>query len=1151
MLALQLLGPVLLRRDGSPLPLKIKKTQALLVLLAVQGAVPRERVVAWLWPALDDSTGRRNLRRELARLREIGADTAVLADGDLLSLHPAVDSDLRRFEAAGADRLVLWRGPVADGLRLDDAAPFEDWLAQTRERLRASWRQALETAADTGPPEQAVQHLQTLLADDPLHERHHRALMQLHLAAGRHEAALAQYTRCRTVLAGELGLAPMAETEALIAAVQDLRSTPAAPPPAAGSAAGWQLSGALPFVGREAEVRALEAAWADGRLLLIEGEGGVGKTRLASDFCAAHGPYATARCRPGDAAVPYAAFTRCLRVLAGDTLDLSALPAWVTAELVRVLPERGPALPPLLSAEDRLRFGEACVLAWQGLADGNFDAVVIDDWQHADGPSQALLGHIAQRLGPASARLWLLLRPGSAAVSAELAELAALHLVLTPLPAGPVEALVRQLSGVAAPTRFAARLRRATGGNPFFMAETLRHLAETGALRIDAQGRWSTPFDDATEDYRELPLPATVRDAVLARVQRLPDATRRLLEAASLAPEPFAPALLAAACALSEMEALAAIDAALAAALLREHERGGYAFGHDLAQQALEAALSPERRRLVHRRLALAAEATRAGPGLVAWHFEASGEPARAVAYRLAAGDEAQALFAGAQALQHWQAALAQGPSAAQAALLHVRCGRALVDLGDGDAALAACQAARALVAAGVLSAEERAEVLLASTEIEATLGSAAQTLPAIDAVLSQLPDGAPRARALRVRANALQKLGRLEDAAAAVQAALALLHTHAPAAVLDRAALIDTLQVIDFQRGKAQSALALAREAAALWAAHGDKRSIARGHYRVGVMLVVNDQPQQGEIELNTARRLAAEMHLVEQERDAIINLIKVHADRGDADRMLALANEGWHLSPRFARPRIRQILLQARCHAHGLRGDLGGALGIAEQFLAESAGSAEPVGRQYAVLTILDLLVYIGDFERGRSLLRELAGTAELAFLGVKLSFNLAFLESRAGCLPQARAALAAIGDPAALEQAQDRATFALRLAEVQLAEGDAAAALATLEPWREALPNVELQALVWAVRLQAQQALGSVVAADWQQARAALAAGAMPVPDALELQQALRQSAPDPAAARAMAQQVLQASALVADSLAAWPRYKAHVLARFGSA
>jgi DNA-binding SARP family transcriptional activator len=82
MLELALLGPLVLRRAGQALPLAIKKTQALLVLLALlpRGAtLPRSRAVALLWPPLDESTGRRNLRRELARLREVGGPGVVQA----------------------------------------------------------------------------------------------------------------------------------------------------------------------------------------------------------------------------------------------------------------------------------------------------------------------------------------------------------------------------------------------------------------------------------------------------------------------------------------------------------------------------------------------------------------------------------------------------------------------------------------------------------------------------------------------------------------------------------------------------------------------------------------------------------------------------------------------------------------------------------------------------------------------------------------------------------------------------------------------------------------------------------------------------------------------------------------------------------------
>ncbi|MDO9072920.1 MAG: BTAD domain-containing putative transcriptional regulator, partial [Rubrivivax sp.] len=439
MLSLSLLGRPVLVADGRPVSLTIRKTWALLLLLALDGAAPRPRVCAVLWPGLDESTSRRNLRRELARLREAGVPALLRADGDFLELHAAVALDTQQFDvavAAGqpAQALALWRGPLADGLSAGEAPEFDDWLAAERERWRTRWRGALEAAAvaaeGAGAADDALTRLQTLLADDPLHERHHAAVMRLLAAAGRREAALAQYERCRALLAGELGLQPMAETEALAAMLRGAAAVVSTSDPATGpatpaatqaldaqgaSAALVGLPDALPFVGRAAEVAALEEAWHAGCAVLIEGEGGVGKTRLALDFAAAHGPYALARCRPGDADVPYAAFTRALRALAGPTPQLPDEPAWVRDELSRLLPELGTAPQPIRSGEERSRFFEACARGWLALSADNFDAVLLDDWHHADAASRSLLAFVARRrreaAGGTGAREWLLLRP--------------------------------------------------------------------------------------------------------------------------------------------------------------------------------------------------------------------------------------------------------------------------------------------------------------------------------------------------------------------------------------------------------------------------------------------------------------------------------------------------------------------------------------------------------------------------------------------------------------------------------------------------------------------------------------------------------------------------------------------------------------------
>ena len=654
--ALRLLGPLELHAGGAQRPLPIRKTQALLLLLACEGPTGRDRLCAWLWPALDEATARRNLRREIARVREQTGTGLLVADGDRLRLADEVQIDLDAFGAAvragqPEAALALWRGPLADGLRLDDAAPFEDWLAGQREKAQAQHRQAREAVATAheaaGRLPQALALVLQLLEDDPLQEQRHRDAMRLLAASGRREAALQQYERCRELLQHELGLAPMAETVALWRSLRAEAdpTVPAAPAqapspgpaPALPDLLATQLAAPLPLAGRSGEQQRLAAGWAQGHVLLIEGAAGVGKTRLALDLVNARGPHLLVRSRPGDDQTAYATFAAALRALLGPTpqADAARLPPWVAAELARLLPELGAAPAPLQSDAGRLRFTEACCQAWFALAGDNFDAVVFDDWHLADGASRSLVATLAARRqeGPVrTPRELLVMRPADEhpALAAWLAavreSLPCTAVKLLPLDGPAVLQIVQQLSGAPNPARFAARLTQATGGNPFFLVQTLRHLAETGLLGLDADGSWQTPFDAATQDYRELPLPASVRDTVLARVARLGDAARRMLEAAALAHEPFAPVLLAPACALSELDGVLALDEAAGAHLLRAHEAGGYAFAHDLVQQALQAALPDERRRLLHHRLALAAEAS--APAQAALHFEACGRRA-------------------------------------------------------------------------------------------------------------------------------------------------------------------------------------------------------------------------------------------------------------------------------------------------------------------------------------------------------------------------------------------------------------------------------------------------------------------------------------------------------------------------------------------
>ena len=800
MFARTVLGPVVMCADGQALPLRTHKALGLL-LLALEGPQPRSRLSAWLWPELQERDARRNLRRELARLRQAGGAGALRIDGDRLSLAPGVDCDLVRFEATldaqqPEQALAHWTGSLADGLQVEGAPAFEDWLAAQRTRLatprQRAQQQAAAAAEARGDLEAALTLVLALLADDPLQEAQHRQAMRLQALCGRREAAIAQYERCRALLSAELGLAPMAETDQLLAGLR--RPGQAAPTlcPTAALSSAWPPP--LPRVGRDAEWALMQRAYEGGRPLLVEAEAGVGKTRLATDFAASQGAFAMAQCRSGDRDVPYASFTRALRCLAGDTLAQTGLPAWVQDELARILPELGAAPSAMTSVEERRHFFEACAAAWRMLADGNFDSVLVDDYHLADEPSRALFGFVvqqrldAQRRGPVELFAY---RPeldaaAQRALGALVDDAQALALRLQVLGPATVFELVRLLSGAADPQRFAARLEQASGGNPFFMAETLRHWQALQLLSVGADGVWQTPFDQSSPDYDELPMPDSVRAAVLARVRRLPDPARRLLEAAALAAEPFTPALLAGACALSEVEALEAIDAAVQAQLLCEREgpaghTGGYAFAHDLVQQALDSTLSAERRRLVHRRLALGVEAAALPSTERARHWEAGGEPQRAVAHRIEAGDAAAALYADRDADQHWLAALSDQPTLAQRVQIQRRrwghqrdrddkpgLEQSLAELDRLHAEAMSLPPSPANTELAQIAAIEAAEIL-------SLTGGSAAALERIEACLPGLaPDSTQRVQALQVLTQALNGVGRTNEALQAARQALA-----------------------------------------------------------------------------------------------------------------------------------------------------------------------------------------------------------------------------------------------------------------------------------------------------------------------------------------------------------------------------------------
>ena len=1141
--ALRLLGPPELRCAGRRVPLTIKRACALLVALACGGRIPRARLAAQLWPTLDESAARRNLRRELARLRESSFEGLILAEADWLDLDERVDLDLRHFESAlrtgdNPRALALWHGPLADGLTLDDAPEFDRWLQAQRERVRSAWRGAMQAEAEGASADRALGLWQALLTDDPLQEQHHRAVMRLHGAAGRREAALAQYVQLQTLLWDELGLAPVAETDQLAASLRDGATASRRASPAPATPVGLDrvqplmqgalpevLPGVLPFVGRDAEVAAMEAAWRALRPIVIEGVGGVGKSRLALDFAAAHGPYAVTRCRSGDRDVPYAAWTRALRALAGpqpSRAALADLPTWACDELARLLPEltaTGPAMRPIRSDEQRSRFFEANVLGWQALSADSFDAVVLDDWHHADPVSLAMLAFVMQReqeRPDSRARLLVLLRgeldPETTAQWRALREgAAALHVRLQALESEPVLELVRRLSGADAPTRFAARLQRATAGNPFFLSETLRHLVEAGLLSAGSDGIWRTPFDDATQDYRELPVPASVRDAVLARVLRLGDAVRRVLEAAALAAEPFMPTLLAPACALSELDVVRAIELGVQASLLREHDAGGYAFAHDLVQQALEATLSPERRRLVHRRLALGAEAAGAPPAVIAAHHEASGDAPRAVPHRLAAADAAQRLHALPEAMAHWHKALAHGADGGHALRAHQGLMLAARQRCEFDSMRFHSDALQGLADGVALTVDERAGALITAADnlvFDSRAAQAIDMLERLSAARSSMAESV-LGQWLISRCNALVALGRIEEGKVAAQSALELggLQTAA------RIDLLEALTLAEIGSGNVAAARAHCDAGFALGTSCGNAEAVARAQFHRGLTWIIEGDQARAEAELQQAAASFASLGLVYRQRSVLYNLAVLYGEsQSRHEQALAAVQCGWNLRPPLPPGELWVMYRLAFVDAHVALGDLGAAWEHAQAAISAVLERAEPQLLLGATQCSLELLGLLGQTGLARQLLAATGTDAvrELRRAAAEYWVAVAQFELGQGDVSAARSALDQAPPAADIVDIRVQVRRSLADAELQLASGDAAAALALLPDMAAAGMNDELRARTWALTVRAQAHTGTLRKATVQAAQALLQGRPAYMPATLQLHRALAQAA-----------------------------------------
>ncbi|MBK8836472.1 MAG: tetratricopeptide repeat protein [Anaerolineae bacterium] len=877
---LHFLGPPRIEQAGRAVDFDTRKAPALLAYLAVTGEPqPRETLATLLWAETDDEHARGSLRRTLSALRRVFAEDDLRIDREVIALGEGVWSDIaefRRLAVPGADAQALARAvhlhrdDFLRGFSLRDSPPFDDWQFAQAEQLRRELGDALErlvgVLAAQGSPAKALPHARRWLALDGLHEPAHRAVMLLLAQSGDRNGALQQYRECARVLENELGVQPLEETVQLHERIRADKFEPRAAAPATpsgplpGEVTPLELGAAraIVLVGRKGQWQTLQRAREKSGLISLEGEAGIGKTHLARAYLASAREAGTvvleARCFEGEASLAYAPLAEALRRgldQPGLAARLDALaPHWL-AEAARLLPELARRADPRLdespvtpAAQGRFFEGVLATLSTLLGAGGVF---FLDDAHFADEATLELLSYIARRLRGRPMTLMLAWRTEDAhaerALRRMLAEAVregmATQIALRRLSAQDVEDWVRKAlpAQAAGAAGLARQLHRESEGVPLFIAEALALMAV-----------------DAAPAEAPAPLQQRVRELLRARLNRIADGHRQVLEAAAVIGRSFDLELLRWVSGRSDAETAAGMEALLAAGALveaRAEEGSRFDFSHEKLRDLARAELGFARRRLLHIRSAAALikrgrarGQSDALAGQIAQHLFEAGRETEAAGRYAQAGDYARRLYANAEALSHYQRALALGHP--EAGRLHERIGDLRTLLGDYSGAIAAFE-----IAAG------------------------------------QAPDSGAKAALERKLGDVCQRRGDWAAAEAHLRAALELAQARADAAAQSR--ILADWSLNDHRRGDDARAARQARRALKLAEAAGDASASGQAHNILGMLATHAGQARAARSHLIRSLGLAEVLRDPFARIAALNNLALSEGEAGEHDQAIA----------------------------------------------------------------------------------------------------------------------------------------------------------------------------------------------------------------------------------------------------------------------
>jgi predicted ATPase len=692
-LRINLLGPPEILWEGQLISVKRRIPRTLLYYLASnKNKVGRGTLLTLFWEDSPKTFARRRLREALSRIRaEIPDPSILIIHSDLVGLDGnKISVDQRKFQELLAKignkpwnlpeheilpyktfqdmihATDLWRGPqFLAGSDLPSSSQMEDWWQQTNQKLVQMRIRLLIRLSDhyraIGQLDDAINCAYQALESNNLNEDLHLRVLRLLADMQLHQEARQYYSYVTELLIKELDSYPSQQLVSIYRQIQS-ESTPKIDP----SQPNWRILVSLqtPFVGRQEEFKRLNNALHSGGGVIVSGESGLGKTRFVQEFCEL---YANDRrilvspARQAEIILPYQPIIDLLRnnIQAAEWKELPAIWAESLAALLPELLSVHPTISPPGSSLNPEQFRSTLLEAIRQIfvltADKNDLIIFVDDAQWADEASLSTLAYLTERSPFTKNALIILsmrtddISPSSAGFIKIFADPINSRLIELPrLSFSEISSLGRYVLGYPLSLELTRMLEHDTGGNPFFILETLRTVQETETR-------------SAFSNQASLPLADSVHTLIQNRIDRLSPLARETIEFAAVIGTEFDPELIS----MANQQDITIVSRAIEELKQRHlvdtvshpYQELCCRFIHDKIRETILLEINSVRLRFLHENVARAMEQQFNGQprnqsAVLAQHFESAGKLSDAIQYWLKAGQWARRLYRAAEAYQ-------------------------------------------------------------------------------------------------------------------------------------------------------------------------------------------------------------------------------------------------------------------------------------------------------------------------------------------------------------------------------------------------------------------------------------------------------------------------------------------------------------------